>query len=357
MQAYFRSRFPKTPGDSEPVYKAAIRAKALDTLRGVLPAATRSNVGIFGSGQAFEALLLRLRANPLSEARHYAELILTELQQVIPDFLARVDRPNRGLDWSRYFSETRAATEAAASRLVPKTEGNSRSEVILTDFDPDGEAKVIAAALYAASQIPDDELLSFVRRMTPTDRAEVLSAYVGNRRNRRHKPGRAFERTSYRFDILADYGVFRDLQRHRMVTIEWQSLSPAHGYDEPEAVAAAGAGESWRHTMEESAELYHSLVAGGHATVSPYAICMAYRVRFCIQMNAREAMHLIELRTTQQGHPAYRRICQKMHRLIGEQAGHSAIAAAMLFVDHSVVELERLDAERSKAQKLHGGPN
>ena len=96
MEAHFRARYPKSPDDSEGVYKSVIRAKALDTLRGLLPAATTSNVGLFGTGQAFEALLLRMFAHPLEEVRGCAQQMLTELRHVIPAFLARLDQPNRG---------------------------------------------------------------------------------------------------------------------------------------------------------------------------------------------------------------------------------------------------------------------
>jgi hypothetical protein len=169
---------------------------------------------------------------------------------------------------------------------------------------------------------------------------------VGERGNRRHKPGRAFERTSYRFDVLTDYGAFRDLQRHRLLTLEWQPLSARQGYAVPEAMEAAGGGADWRRVMDASAGLHDALVAAEFTLIAPYAVAMAYRVRFYMELNAREAMHLLELRTTPQGHPAYRRVCQTMHRLIAEQAGHRAIAEAMRFVDHSAVELERLAAER-----------
>src|SRR5439155_565133 len=163
----------------------------------------------------------------------------------------------------------------------------------------------------------------------------------GERLNRRHRPGRAFERTSYRFDILGDYGAFRDLQRHRLLTLEWQRLTPRHGSVMPETVAEAGAAGDWRRVLTESAELHDAIAVAGLPEVASYAVAMAYRVRFYMEMNAREAMHVIELRTTPQGHPAYRRIAQAMHRLIAERAGHRAIAAAMTFADHSAVELAR----------------
>jgi thymidylate synthase ThyX len=341
-----RERYPKDPRDSDFVYKQTIKAKACDAVRGVLPAATISNVGIYGTGQAYEALLLRMRAHPLDEVRATADLMLEELRKVIPAFMTRVDQPERGGRWTKYFESTREATLEIARRLEPSEPSAGRPEVTLAEFDPDGEVKVVAATLYAASTRPDDELLAEARNMSAAAREQVLSAYVGDRGNRRHKPGRAFERTSYRFDVLTDYGAFRDLQRHRMLTIDWQALSPRHGFVQPEAVIDAGGDADWQQVMERSAALYDALTAAGMPAVAQYAVSMAYRVRFVMDMNAREAMHVIELRTAPAGHPAYRRVCQQMHRLIADQAGHHAIAGAMRFADHSTVELERLQEER-----------
>jgi thymidylate synthase ThyX len=356
IERYYGGKYPKDPADPEGVYKRSIRAKALDTLRGLLPAATQSSVGLFGSGQAYEALLLRMRVHPLEEVRTYADLMLTELREVIPSFLKRVDRVERGGRWSRYLQTTRDATAALAERLLANAAPEARPEVVLTDHDPDGELKVVAAALYAVSDLPDDQLLSTVRALSVEQRAAVLRAYVGERGNRRHKPGRAFERTTYRFDVLTDYGAFRDLQRHRLLTLEWQALSPRHGYGVSETIHEAGAFADWQRVMDESAAVHDALVAAGLPAVAPYAVSMAFRVRFYVEMNAREAMHMIELRTAPQGHPSYRRVCQAMHTLIAEHAGHRAIAAAMSFADHSGVELERLGAERASEQRRQRRP-
>ncbi len=354
MREYWSGRFLKPPSESDAAYRATIRAKALDSLRGLLPAATRSNVGIFGTGQAYEALLLRMRAHPLREVRDYAELMLVELRKVIPAFLRRLERPERGGVWSRYLAETREQTGRVAGRLLEGIEPEPRPEVTLTDFDPDGEVKVVAAALYAASDLPDDQLLAVARKLGPEERRQVLEAYVGRRENRRHKPGRAFERTSYRFDVLGDYGAFRDLQRHRLLTLEWQPLSPRHGHATPEELGEAGALADWTRVMQESAALHDALAGAGLAEAASYAVAMAYRVRFYLELNAREAMHVIELRTAPQGHPAYRRICQAMHRLIAEQAGHRALAAAMRYADFSGGEGGRLDAERAAERRRSG---
>ena len=351
MQEHFSHRYPKSAGDSDAVHRAAIRAKALDTLRGMLPASTQSNVGIYGTGQAFEALLLRMAAHPLEEVRACGAVMLEELRKVIPAFLTRVDIPDRGGRWSEYLSDCRTETARLAASLLAGHDAEPEAEVTLTDFDPDGEVKIVAAALYAVSNLPDDALIAAARQMTADERATVLRAYVGNRANRRHRPGRAFERTTYRFDVLTDYGAFRDLQRHRLLTLEWQPLTTRHGYTEPDAIREAGAGDDWDRVVDASAELHEAIRSAGLDAAAQYAVVMAYRVRFYMEMNAREAMHLIELRTAPQGHPAYRRVCQRMHTLIAEKAQHHAVAAAMTFVDHSEVELERLGSERALARK------
>jgi len=291
-----------------------------------------------------------MRVHALPEARSYADLMLDELRKVIPSFLTRVDRPERGLAWSAYLERTRIETEAVVARVFAGERPEPRPSVTLTDFDPEGEDKVLAAVCYPSVSLPEDQVLARVRRLSTDDRVALLRAYVGERENRRHRPGRAFERTGYRFDVITDYGAFRDLQRHRMLTIEWQGLSPEHGYEVPEGVSTAGLEQQFDEVMECSAVLYDEL-ADRFPVEAPYAIALAYRIRFAMQMNAREAMHVLELRTSPQGHPSYRSVCQEMHRLIEDQAGHRAIAAAMRHVDHDAYALSRLGAERAAAAR------
>jgi thymidylate synthase ThyX len=353
MTDHHRVRHPKAPGDSDFVWRQAVRAKALDAARGILPAAAISNVGVYGSGQSYEQLLLRMRAHPLPEARDYADLMLTELRKVIPSFLARVDRPDRGGVWSQYLDDNRINTAAIARQLfaqeapVADDEPSSadRPSVTLVDADPDGEEKIVAAILYEALDLPEERIRSRVLRMGADEKRAVLMAYVGDRRNRRHRPGRAFEATGYRFDVLADYGAFRDLQRHRLMTIDWQPLSASHGYVLPDDVDEAGFAADFDAAMERSAELHDALV-DRFPDQAPYAVSLAYRIRFVMQMNARQAMHVIELRSQPAGHVAYRRVAQEMHRLIADEAGHRLIAEAMRHVDFSDPGLERLESER-----------
>jgi thymidylate synthase ThyX len=362
MQGWFAAQFPKSLGDSDFSYRQSIRAKAFDALRGLLPAAATSNVGIYGTGQAYEALLLRMRAHPLAEARAYAELMLAELRKVIPSFLKRVDLPDRGGAWSAYLEKNHRTMQDLADALFGRPGTNDPAApvvaegpaVTLIDWDPDGETKVIAAMLYAYTHLSEAETEAHVRRMSPAERLDVIRRYAGERLNRRHRPGRALERTGYRFDVLSDYGAFRDLQRHRMLTIEWQNLTPAHGYTLPAAVVAAGAGEAYQLQMARSAALHDSLAERFGPAQGSYAVALAFRVRYVMQLNAREAMHMLELRTGPQGHPEYRRVCQLMHGLIADQAGHQQLAKLMSFVDYMDYDkggLERLEGERRAEQR------
>jgi thymidylate synthase ThyX len=350
---HVRATVPRDPSDSDFVYRTATRAKALDAVRGVLPAAALSNVGIYGSGQAFESMIIRMRAHPLPEARDYADLMLAELRKVIPSFLRRIDMPDRGGRWTHYLSSTRDHTAELVQSLFGSTPVDRAESVDLVDFDPDAEDKLLAAICYPLTNLPERQLHERVKSLGPTERLALLRAYVGERENRRHKPGRAFERVDYRFDVLSDYGAFRDLQRHRMLTIDWQPLTPNHGYVRPELVEEAGMADVFDEAMTRSASLYDAL-HHDFPQQAQYAVSMAYRMRYSMQFNAREAMHLIELRSSPQGHPSYRRIVLEMHRLIDEQAGHRAVAAAMTHLTTAAPELERLEAER-RAEARRGG--
>ena len=351
---HVRATVERHPDDSDFVFRQATRAKALDAVRGILPAASLSNVGIYGSGQAFEALLLRLRAHPLPEARDYGELMLHELRKVIPSFLRRVDVAERGVRWSNYLSTTRQRTAELVDSLVGADVPAPAPSVTLVDFDPDAEDKLLAAICYPHSNLPEHQLLERVARLGAAERLALVRAYVGERENRRHKPGRAFERVDYRFDVLSDYGAFRDLQRHRLLTIEWQPLTPRHGYVRPELVDDAGQAGLFDEAMARSATLFDALHDEFPEQAS-YAVAMAYRLRYVMQFNAREAIHLIELRSGAQGHPAYRRVVLEMHRLIAEQAGHRAVAEAMTHLTTEAPELERLEAERRAAVRRSPG--
>ena len=356
MTAWLTEHPDAAAGDSDLARRRAIRAQAFDSARGLLPAASLSNVGIFGTGQAYEALLLRMRAHPLAEARSYAGMMLTELRKVIPSFLKRVDQSDRGVVWSDYLEANRNSMSEFAADLFADEVAEPVAEVVLTDWDPDGETKMLAAMLYPYTSLPESQIAARVAGMTESQRMELVQRYCGERKNRRHRPGRGLERLDYRFDVLGDYGSFRDLQRHRMLTIEWQPLAPQHGYAVPALVDAAGRGDAYDDVMEMSAELHDAVAETVGALEASYAVSMAYRVRYSMQFNAREAMHMIELRSQPQGHTDYRRIVTEMYRQISEVAGHRAIAAMLSHVDLSEGILGRLGAEEATARRRSAEP-
>jgi thymidylate synthase ThyX len=347
LTEWVAKKYPKTPQDTDFVYRQAIRAKALDAVRGLLPASALSNLGIYASGQAYEALLLRMRADPLPEVREYAQMMLDELVKVIPSFLRRVEVAERGGVWTTYLANTKKATRTLV-RSFPKDDIGDElgGDVRLLSFDPEGERRVLEAIVFGNSAMSHSEAVRCVDRLNDLERAHLIDTYAGERKNRRHRPGRAFERTEYRFELVTDYGAFRDLQRHRMLTIEWQPLTVDLGYDVPEIIREAGLAPRYEESLHRSATFYND-IRSQFPNQSQYVVALAFRIRYTMQMNAREAMHLIELRSGPQGHPSYRRVAHEMARLIREEAGHRAIADAMQYVDFSDTDLERLEAERS----------
>jgi len=334
------------PRGDEPqaAWERSIKAKALDLLRGLLPAATLSHVGIFASGQAYEQLLLRMLASPLPEARHFATMILEELKKVMPSFVARVERPDRGGEWVSYLERRRDAAERWVARMgLDRPGGSNAPSVELIDVEG-SEDDLIAASLFESSATSERAILDRVRTLPPDEQGEIIADLAGDRPNRRHRPGRGWEAVRYRFEIVSDYGGFRDLQRHRMLTCQWQRLSPDLGAGIPDEVHEAGAGSEYERALEISRAEYERLEGAEMADAAPYALCLGYRIRYLLDLNAREAMHLIELRSGREGHPTYRAVAQAMHERIGSV--HPAIAAAMTHVDASTEpRLERIMSE------------
>ncbi len=335
------------PGDPSPARSRAVQAKALDLLRGLLPAASLSHMGIYASGQTYEQLILHLLAHPLPEARRCGELVLDAVKAVMPSFVARVERPDRGGEWIAYLRERDDAAARWVTRLgldqPALDEEAAGPSVRLLHVDGDEEA-LLASLLFEAAGCDEERTRLRLATLGAEERARLLADLVGERRNRRHRPGRGFEALRYRFEIVSDYGAFRDLQRHRMLTVQWQRLGPHLGAEVPEEVEAAGCGDDYRRALEVSAAEWERLTGAGREREALYALCLGYRIRYVLDLNAREAMQLIELRSGREGHPSYRAVAHELHRQI---AGvHPMVAAAMSHVDtETEPRLERILAE------------
>jgi thymidylate synthase ThyX len=345
VSAWVDEKFPAAEGESPAAHRRAVRAKALDLVRGVLPAASLSHVGIYASGQTYEQLVLHLLAHPLAEARAYGEMLLEELQAVMPSFVARVPRPDRGGRWIEYLRDRNEAAAAAAIRLgLDETDEDVTAPSVRLLRTHGSEEELLAALLYEASTAGEQQTLGAVARLSAEERAALVRDLVAERENRRHRPGRGFETLTYRFEIVSDYGAFRDLQRHRLLTCQWQRLSPDLGADVPHEVEEAGLGREYARALEISRTEYERLRGEGLADEAPYALCLGYRIRYVLELDAREALHLIELRSGREGHPSYRAVALQMRDAIA--AVHPSVAAAMTFVDDSTEpRLERLLSE------------
>jgi len=357
VSAWAAEQFPRRDGESEPAHARAVKAKALDLLRGLLPAASLSHMGIFATGQTYEQLILHLLAHPLPEAQRCGRMLLTAVQSTIPSFVTRVERPDRGGAWVD-FLRTRAETGRAwAARLgLDETEGGAEAgpSVKLLRVDGD-EDDLIAALLFEACGVPEERARAAAVALDGARRGELVRDLVGARENRRHRPGRGFEALRYRFEIVSDYGAFRDLQRHRMLTCQWQALTPDLGAEVPEEVELAGAGDDYRRALEISRAEYERLAAAGLREAAPYAVCLGYRIRYVLDMNARAAMQLIELRSGREGHPSYRAVAHALHAAIADV--HPAVGAAMTHVDRETEpRLERILSEmRTQAKQDAAG--
>ncbi|MCA1656751.1 MAG: FAD-dependent thymidylate synthase, partial [Actinobacteria bacterium] len=304
----------------------------------------------------YEQLLLRLLASPLPEAREMAAMVLSELKVVMPSFVARVDRPDRGGEWVGYLERRAVAAERWSARLgLDRARDAQRAGPSVQLLSVEGsEDDLLAALLFEGGAASEEEGRKAVRALSPDERATMLSELVGERRNRRHRPGRGLEALRYRFEVISDYGAFRDLQRHRILTVQWQTLTPDLGAGVPEELADAGVADAYRAGLERSRLEHARLVDSGVPELAPYALCLGYRIRYVLDMNAREAMHLIELRSGREGHPGYRAVAHELHAQIASV--HPSVAAMMTHVDADTEpRLERILSEiRTHARSAAG---
>jgi len=346
-----RARFPIEPGETDRAWKSATRAKALDLLRGLLPAGALTNLGLFGNGRAFEYLITKLAANELPECRRLATDMHRELAFVIPAFVKRALDDRYGRPSAERMARLRETAAAMARRGAvepvtgPSIAGRAQGapSVRLVEFDPDAERKVVAAALFPHSNASLEEQAG--------DPAQVLEALLGDRANRRQRAPRALEHAQYTFEIVANFGAYRDLHRHRMLTQDRQLLGTSLGYDLPPGLAGLGMADRFAAVVEAAAAAHSSLERDAGPALAQYIVPLAFRVRWYFRVNLREVYHLCELRTTPQGHPDYRWVAQEMFRRVAEV--HPRLAGYARFVDLGPGdELERRHSEHRIDEKL-----
>ncbi len=353
LDAYLKATTTVPKAEQDAAWRSAVKAQACDAARLTLPVAARSTVGIFASGQALESLIMHLLADPLPEAQTTGKTMLEEARKVAPAFLERADKPDRGGAAIAYRANTFNAVAEQAQSHLPDNHAPTTEPVQLTDVWPRNEFDIIPDMLYEHSNLSLAELRKEVGSWTYAQKLEVFEAYIGERLNRRHRPGRALEKIHYSWDLVCDYGVFYDLQRHRIVDdLEQQPLTPRYGYDIPKLIEDANLVEQFEACFDLSLRLHSLLQQAGYELEAQYATLRGHRMRWKVTYNAREAFHLHELRTSPQGHPAYRKLVQQMHEKLCEK--HPLLGEAMKFVNQGEdPELTRLAAERYTQYKLN----
>ena len=309
LSVHLAQRFPEETA-------SVVEKKAFDTVRGLLPVSTLSQVAFFGNGQSFEYLMARSLEHSLGEVRWAAHKTREELNAIAPSFLRRTqDDSGKAQAYHQYLAQKSARMKKYASNEVPQTMALAPS-VELVEYDKGGEAKVIAGMLYAAEEMHGtwNDALAAAKKMSKKQQKSVIDAYVQGRGQRWQKVGRAFENTYVRFEIAMNIGAWRDLQRHRMLTQMRQQFTCAHGYDTPPELIEAKLDGPYRKAMEGAKSVFEE-IAKENTAVAQYAVPMAYRVRFMQYKNIRECFWEMELRTIPEGHPDYRHIEQEKFRL------------------------------------------
>jgi thymidylate synthase ThyX len=291
VTAAVKQEVPREAGQSERAHEAACRAKSCDILRYVLPAATLTNIGMTINGRLLEHQITKLLSHPLAEAREIGARLKAEAQQVIPTLIKYADR-------SPYLVETAAAIERVAAAELAET--------------APAEAPAVSAILYGYGHLPFRQVQARAAAMGGEERARVIQEYLG-RRGPHDQPLRALEHLTYTFDILVDFGAFRDIQRHRMATQTPQESTDLHGYSTPPEIARYGLSEPYGECMAR-AEASYRTIASDFPREAQYVLPLAFRKRVLFTWNLREVYHFVELRSGKQGHASYRQIAQDVFR-------------------------------------------
>lgn len=352
--AYSNLKNQKDIESAQRVYNSTIKSKTLDALRGLLPASTLTNLGITGNGRAFEYLLSTMFASSLKEMKTLASQLHAELDLVIPAFIRRAN-DKYGQALQAYLTDTRSTVTELAHYHIKniKVDKNPYSVKLLNYEDNcEAEIKVASAILYEQADGQSLEKISqYIRSLPAYDRKKIIQTYTKLRANRRQRPGRAFEMVEYTFEMFTNFGMFRDLHRHRILTMERQLLSTRHGYDIPAEIIKLGIDKDFKDCMYKCNEVYE-MISRKYPTEAQYVVNLAYKYPYFVKLNLREACHMIELRTIPQGHPDYRKVCQKMYKQIKHV--HPMLSKGIKFVDLKKYELERFFAEKNVEKKRRG---
>jgi len=346
--------FPKLKMESDiksanMIYRGSTKAKALDILRGLLPASTLTNVGITGNGRAFEYLLTVLGSSELKEEQDLASKIKKELETTIKSFVKRAD-DKYGKTYQKYLKDIKNKSRSITVKQI-KSKSTKGVLTKIVDYEPEKNAidKIITSIMYEQSPSTSyQNILQQVKKIPKQEKIKIIQEFTKLRTNRRHRPSRAFENVYYTFDLCNNFGMFRDLHRHRALTLERQLLTTNHGYSIPNEVKILGIDKDFKDVMNKTKDTFEKM-SKKYPEQGQYVVNFGYNYPYFMKFNLREACHLIELRTIPQGHVDYRRVAQQMYKQINKV--HPILSQIMKFVDMKEYDLERFESEKRTEAK------
>lgn len=349
MTTFMTNKYPKEPDVSTNAYTAAVRAKVLDCVRGLLPAATLTNIGLFGNGRFYEGLLHKLQVQNLAELREIGRVAYDELAKVIPSFVRRAESHHKTHTQYVQFHEAMRSDLKALADASPREEKKSCGPAVrLLSYDTESVLKVAAALLYQDSKVGLSELMDYCRSLPEEEMAKILDAAADYREIRRNKSPRALENAVFTFEVLTDFGAYRDLQRHRVLTQERQLLTCHHGYYIPKELVEGGVDKEYCTAME-AAKAAFDTIARELPEEAQYLVPMAYHIRWYLTVNLRSLQWMTELRSQSAGHPSYRFAAQQMARCVIEAI--PPFERFFRFVDYESHDVGRLEQELRSEQK------
>jgi thymidylate synthase ThyX len=336
-------KFPKEHDISKVAYKAALRAKVLDCLRGLLPSSALTNMGTYGNGRFFEGLIQKLNGHNLAEMQDIGRKSFQELSRVIPSFLRRADPVNKYQKaYSQFCEQMSNDLKVLSERHTSSVAKMQNAGVRLISYDTESPSKVAAALLFEHCNAGLHELQEYCRTLPEEELNRILDSAANFRENRRHKSPRALEHALFTFEIVADFGIYRDLHRHRMLTQERQLLSCDFGYFIPHEIIDTEMEKLYREAMEEAKKVYDA-IAEELPEEAQYSVPMGYNIHWYFHVNLRGLQWLCELRSSAAGHPNYRFIAQELARQVSKV--FPCFEKFFKFVDYEGYELGRLGQE------------
>lgn len=350
MTELIEKHFPKKESISEFAYKAALRAKVLDCLRGLLPAGALTNLGVFGNGRFFENLIKKLTSNNLTEPQEIGKSAFNELAKVIPSFVKRIQIHSKyQIDCANFLEQTRNSLKILSDEHTKDIADTKKPGIYLINYDSYSVAKVCAALMFEYNHRGLKQMQDYCSKLPDEEIIRIFEAASSARENRRHKSPRALENAVFTFEIIADFGIYRDLQRHRMLTQERQLLSCSFGYYTPQEIKDTQMENDYENAMKQAKKAY-DMIADELPEEAQYVVPMAYNLHWYFTVNLRALQWLCELRSSPAGHPNYRFAAQEMAKQVCRTIPQ--FECFFKFVDYEGYDLGRMSQEIKRTEKL-----